>query len=112
MVWTIQTLLEFTYYGNSYTMKFFNSASGTVLSKCSTSRFGVSQTLGILVSIYIIIAYIINFQVQSTPDQLQIKFALYIFGIHLWINWVLELKKVSRTTVSLALRNTGPRAQG
>ena len=27
---TIQTLLEFTYYGNSHTTKFTNSASGTV----------------------------------------------------------------------------------
>ena len=32
---------------------------------------------------YVIIAYIINFQVQSTPGQIQIKFTLYIFGIHL-----------------------------
>ena len=27
---TIQTLLEFTYYGNTHTTKFVNSASGTV----------------------------------------------------------------------------------
>ena len=59
---------------------------------------------------YIIIAYIINFQVQSTPGQVQIKFHLYIFGIRLRLNWVVELKKVSRTTASLALRGTGPRA--
>ena len=42
---------QFTYYGNSYTTKFINWASGTVQSKHSTSRFGVSQTLRILVSI-------------------------------------------------------------
>ena len=60
---------------------------------------------------YIIIAYIINFQVQSTPGQVQIKFHLYIFGIRLQINWVVELRKVSQTTASLALRETGPRAQ-
>ena len=47
----IQTLLEFTYYRNSYTTKFVNSASGTVQSKHSTSRLGVSKTLRILVSI-------------------------------------------------------------
>ena len=60
---------------------------------------------------YIIIAYIVNFQVQLTPGQLQIKFALNVFGIRLRINWVLELKKVSQTSASLALRDTGPRAQ-
>ena len=48
---TIQTLLEFTYYGNSHTTEFVNSASGTVQSKRSTSRLGVSKTLRILVSI-------------------------------------------------------------
>ena len=60
---------------------------------------------------YIIIAYIINFQVLSTPGQVQIKFHLYLFGICLRINWVVELRKVSHTTASLALRETGPRAQ-
>ena len=59
---------------------------------------------------YVIIAYIINFQVQSTPSQVQIKFHLYIFGIHLQINWVVELRKVSWMTASLALCKTGPRA--
>ena len=60
---------------------------------------------------YVIIAYIINFQVLSTPGQVQIKFHLYIFRIHLRINWVVELRKVSQTTASLALRKTGPRVQ-
>ena len=60
---------------------------------------------------YVIIAYIINFQVLSTPGQVQIRLTLYLFGIRLRINWVVELKKVSRTTASLALRETGPRAQ-
>ena len=31
--------------------KFINSASGTVQSKCSTSRLGVSKTLGILITL-------------------------------------------------------------
>ena len=52
---------------------------------------------------YVIIVYIINFQVLSTQGQVQIKFHLYIFGICLRINWVVELKKVSRMTASLAL---------
>ena len=52
-------------------------------------------------SSYVIIAYIINFQVLSTPGQVRIKFHLYIFGIHLRINWVVELRKVSQTTASL-----------
>ena len=60
---------------------------------------------------YIIIAYIVNFQVLSTPGQVQIKFHLYIFRICLRINWSVELKKVSQMTVSLALQDTGPRAQ-
>ena len=42
---TIQTLLEFSYYGNTHTTKFVNLASCTVLSKRSTSRLGVSKTL-------------------------------------------------------------------
>ena len=42
---TIQTLLEFSYYGNTRTTKFVNSASGTVQSKRLTSRLGVSKTL-------------------------------------------------------------------
>ena len=52
---------------------------------------------------YVIIAYIINFQFQLTPGQVQIRFTLFIFGIHLQINWVVGLKKVSRMTASLAL---------
>ena len=50
---TIQTLLEFTIQisqeftaGILIQWKFIISASGTVLSKCSTSRLGVSKTLG------------------------------------------------------------------
>ena len=42
---TIQTLLEFSYFGNTHTTKFVNTASVTVLSKRSTSRLGVSKTL-------------------------------------------------------------------
>ena len=60
---------------------------------------------------YIIIGYFINFQVHSSPGQIQIKFSLCILGIHLRVNWVLEIKKVSRTTASLTLRDIGLRAQ-
>ena len=44
---------------------------------------------------YVIIAYLINFQVHSSPGQIQIKFALCILGICLQVNWDVELKKVS-----------------
>ena len=108
MVWTIHNS-DIT--GILIQWKFVNSASGTVLSKRSTSRFGGSKILIFWSQSYIIIAYIINFQVQSTPGQVHIRFNIYIFGICLRINWVVELKKVSQTTVSLALRETGPRAQ-
>ena len=62
--------------------KFINSASVTVQPKRSTSRFGVSKTLRFWSQFYVIIAYIINFQVQSTPGQIQIKFTLY--NVHIW----------------------------
>ena len=104
----IQTLLEFTFQisqefttGLLIHRKFVISASGTVLSKCSTSR--LVKNSRIWPQPYIIIAYIINFQVLSTPGQVQIKFHLYLFGICLQINWVVELRKVCRTTASLAL---------
>ena len=92
--------------------KFVISASGTVLSKRLTSRFGVSKTLefGLNLTSSLHISFI-NFQVLSTLGQVQIKFHLYLFGIHLRINWVVELRKVSQMTASLALRETGPRVQ-
>ena len=103
MVGTIQILWEFSFKGNSSTLLqslYCLNARPPDLECHKLSEFWYQS--------YIIIAYIINFQVQSTPGQLQIRFALYVFGICLWINWVLELKKVSQTTASLALRNMVP----
>ena len=91
--------------------KFIISASGTVLSKMLDLQTWSVKNSQIWSQSYIIIAYIINFQVLSTLGQVQIQFTLYLFGIRLRINWVMELRKVSHTTVSLALCETGPRVQ-
>ena len=106
MVWTIQLLQEFSFNGNSSSQLlslYHLNARPPDLECHKLSKFWTQS--------YVVTAYIINFQVQLSPGQIQIKFALYVFGICLWINWVLELKKVSQTSVSLALRDTGPRAQ-
>ena len=113
MVWTIhnsditgiQLSWEFSYNGNLSTQlqALYCLTLDLQIWRVKNSQIG-SQS-------YIIIAYIINFQVQSTPGQVQIKFHLYIFRIHLQLNWVVELKKVSQTTASLALRETGPRVR-
>ena len=104
---------QFRYYhitGILIQWKFINSASLYCLNT-RPPELECHKLLEFWYQSYVIIAYIINFQVQSTPGQLQIKFALYVFGLCLWINWVLKLNKVSWTTVSLALWDTGPRAQ-
>ena len=88
--------------------KFINSASVTVQSKCSTSRFGVSRTLKFLSQSYINIAYIINFQVQLTPGKLHFKFELCILGLCLSVYWVLGIRKkksASNNRVTNSMRN-------
>ena len=114
MVWTIhnsditgiQILWEFSFNGNSSTQlqALYSLNTQPPDLECQENSQIWSQT-------YIIIAYIINFQVLLTPGQVQIKFNLYIVGVCLQINWVVELKRVSQMTVSLALRETGPRVQ-
>ena len=114
MVWTIhnpditgiQILQESSYNGNSSSQlqaQYCLNAQPPDLECLKLTEFW-SQS-------YIIIVYIINFQVLSTPGQVQIRFTLYLFGIQLQINWVVELRKVSWMSASLALRETGPRAQ-
>ena len=121
MVWTIYNSditeirnsdISGILYGNSHTTEI--SSSQLQAQYCLNARppdLECQKLSAFWSQSYIIIAYIINFQVLSTPGQVQIRFTLYLFEIRLQINWVVELKKVSRMTASLALHKTGPRVQ-
>ena len=71
---------QFRYYRNSHQWKFINSASVTVPSKCSTSRIGVSQTLGILVSI--LCHHCVNHKLPGSIDSWPTT--NQVCSLHIW----------------------------
>ena len=57
---------------------------------------------------HVIIAYIINFQVQSSPGKIHFKFELRILGICQCVCWVLGIRKeksASNNRVTNTMRN-------
>ena len=57
---------------------------------------------------YIIITFNINFQVQSTPGKVHLKFKLHILGFLLSVCWVLGIRKeksASNNRVTNSTRN-------
>ena len=57
---------------------------------------------------YVIIAYIINFQVQLSPGKIHFKFELHILGLCLSVCWVLGIRKeksASNIRVTSTMRN-------
>ena len=97
---------QFTYYGNSSPVFIgFNSASVKVKSNAQPPDLECQKLSNFWSQSYVNIAYIINFQVQSTPGNIHFKFELHILGLHLSVCWVLGIRK-ERHASNIRVTNT------